>query len=214
MKTASCLVAALLASLPLAAVGQETEVPPQGTEVGQPGPAAPVTPLVRLEKSGSYFGVSLGTGKGTLYSGNSSIGINDLIGSSGQSPTTLALQLRGGWGNGDLLLGTQLNMTRTWVEDGGTSFGLQFIAVDLVATWWSQDAGVYARLGLGPSQVSTFGGNTRSNSVQGVELMAGIGLSSGGLGVGIDFTRQTYRASEAGFDSVDYVLAMLSLDTY
>jgi hypothetical protein len=224
MRYASILAASLIASLPIAAVGQVAEgPPPPDTVVAQPAEAAPTAPnaptvpavpVEKVEKSASYFGMSLGTGQGTLYSGNSSVELNDLFAASGKSPTTVAIQLRGGWGTGDYLLGTQLNVTRTSASSGGASYGLQFVSVDLVATWWSQEMGISAKVGIGPSQVSSFGGNTRSNAVQGVELMAGMGLSSGGLGVGIDVTRQTYRASEAGFDSVTYVLAMLTLDMY
>jgi hypothetical protein len=218
MRTASLLAASIIASFPVAALAQAMEAPPPapGPVVGQPGPEAPgaPAPAAKIEKSGGYFGLSLGTGKGTLHSGSSSVDINDLFGTSGQSPTTFAFQLRGGWGSGDLLLGTQLNLTRTWVDSGGVSYGLQFFAIDAVATWWSQELGIYARVGLGPSQVSAFGGGSTTRTVQGVELMAGMGLTMGGFGVGIDATRQNYKASEAGFDSVTYVLASVSLDVY
>jgi len=50
--------------------------------------------------------------------------------------------------------------------------------------------------------------------VSGVELMFGVGATMGGMGVGIDFIRQAYDPAEAGFDSVTYMLAMLSLDMY
>jgi hypothetical protein len=220
MRAASLLAASLVALLPAAALGQ-VEVPPPvpGPVVGQPAPGAPVAPVTgapapKVEKSGGYFGLSLGTGKGTLHSGNASMDVDDLFGGSGQTPTTFALQLRGGFGSGDLLLGTQLNLTRTWIESGGKSVGLQFFAIDAVATWWSQEMGIYTRIGIGPSQVTVFGGNSSSDPVQGVEFMVGMGFTMGGLGVGIDATRQNYKASEAGFDSVNYVLAMLSLDMY
>lgn len=222
MRTASLLAASFLASFPALAVGQAMEAPPApATVVGQPAPAAPASgapaaPALapKAEKAGGYFGFSLGTGKGTLHSGNASMDVDDLFGGSGQTPTTFALQLRGGWGTGDVLFGTQLNLTRTWVESGGKSYGLQFFAVDAVATWWSQEMGIYTRIGIGPSQVTAFGGSSSSDAVSGVEFMAGMGFTMGGLGVGIDATRQTYKASEAGFDSVNYVLAMLSLDMY
>jgi hypothetical protein len=218
MRTTSLLVASLISSFPVAALGQGVEAPPApGTVAGQPGqgaPVAPAAPVAKLEKSGGYYGFSLGTGKGTLRSGNSTMDLDDLFGASGQSPTTLAMQLRAGWGNGDLLLGAQMNLTRTWVEANGVSYGLQFFSVDAVATWWSQEMGIYTRIGVGPSQVSAFGGGSTSTSVQGVELMAGLGATMGSLGVGLDVTRQSYKASEAGFDSVTYVLVTLSLDVY
>jgi hypothetical protein len=215
MKIASLVAASLIATFPVAALGQATDgSPAPGTEVERPGPGAPAVPTVKIEKSGGYFGFSLGTGKGTLTSGSSSVSLNDLLGASGQSPTTLALQLRGGWGTGDFLFGTQMNLTRSWVDSGSTTFGLQFLAVDAVVTWWSQDSGFYTRLGLGPSQVSAFGGGSASTAAQGVELMAGLGVTMGSLGVGIDVSRQSYKASEAGFDSVTFVLASLSLDFY
>ena len=107
-----------------------------------------------------------------------------------------------------------MNLTRTWVDVAGTSSGLQFFAVDAVATWWSQDMGLYTRIGIGPSQVSAFGGGSTSDAVQGVELLMGVGLTSGGFGVGFDITKQSYDAAEAGFDSVTYALVTLSLDMY
>lgn len=215
MKIASLVAASLIATFPVAALGQATDgSPAPNTEVERPGTGAPAVPTVKIEKGGGYFGFSLGTGKGTLTSGSSSVSLNDLLGASGQSPTTLALQLRGGWGTGDFLFGTQMNLTRTWVDSGSTTFGLQFLAVDSVVTWWSQDSGLYTRLGLGPSQVSAFGGSSVTRAVQGVELLAGLGVTMGSLGVGIDVSRQSYKASEAGFDSVTFVLASLSLDFY
>jgi hypothetical protein len=217
MRIAPSIAAGFLVALPLLAVGQEgapADAGPAATPQAQGAPSTPVEPAGRAGKSGGYFGVSLGTGKGTLQQGSSSVSVNDLFAASGRSPQTLALQLRGGWGSGDLLLGSQMNLTRTWVDAGGTSYGLQFASVDLVATWWSQSDGLYARVGLGPSEVSAFGGNSRTSTSQGVELMAGLGVTLGSLGVGLDLTRQTYKASETGFDSVTYVLASLSLDVY
>lgn len=218
MRTASLLAASLIASLPLAALAQGIDAPPiPGTVVGPSAsgaPAAPAAAGVKPEKNAPYFGFSFGTGKGTLNLGSSSVDIDTILGVTGLTPTTLTMQLRGGWGTGDFLFGTQLNLTRTWVDVSGTSVGLQFFSVDAVATWWSQEMGLYTRLGIGPSQFSVYGGSSSSTSVSGVELLAGFGVTMGGLGVGMDFTRQAYNASEAGFDSVDYVLVTLSLDMY
>lgn len=217
MRLAPSVAAWFLAALPLLALGQEGAPPDAGPAAAPPveaAPAVPVEPAGTVAKSGGYFGVSIGTGKGTLRAGNSSVSVNDLFSGSGESPQTFALQLRGGWGSGDLLLGTQMNLTRTWVDSGGTSYGLQFVAVDLVATWWSQSDGLYVRVGLGPSEVTFFGGNARSSAAQGVEVMAGLGVTLGNVGVGFDLWRQTYEASQAGFDSASYVLVSLSLDVY
>jgi hypothetical protein len=182
-----------------------------------PAPAAaPAVPAVEkpAERSGSYFGVSFGTGKGTVYSGSSSADIDDAFSLTGQAPTTLNLQLRFGWGTGDLLFGTQMNLTRTWVDVGGVSSGVQFFAFDLVTTWWSETAGLYTRLGVGPAQFNTFAGDSTSRTYNGMELMLGGGFTMGGMGVGLDFFRQVYDANETGFDAVSYLLATISLDMY
>ena len=210
MRTAALLAVSLVVALPNLVAGQEGPPAP----VAAPGQEAPAVPAAKVTKSGGYFGFSFGTGKGTLNAGGSSIEVDSLFGGSGQRPTTFALQLRGGFGNGDLLFGTQMNLTRTWVDIDGTSYGLQFLSLDLVATLWSQDMGMYARIGVGPSQVSGFGGDSTGEAVQGVELMVGVGLTTGGLGVGFDITKQAYDVREAGFDSVTYVLASLSFDMY
>ena len=219
MRSTSLLLATLLASIPAAASAQAGDLPPAADPAAAgPGPAAPpsaaVTPPQKPGKSGGYVGFSFGTGKGTLYGGGSSLDVDEFLGYSGESPTTLNLQLRTGWGTGDFLFGTQLNLTRSWVDIGGTSYGLQFFAIDLVTTWWSQEAGIYTRVGLGPAQFSTFAGDQSSRTYSGVELMLGAGLTMGGMGVGIDFFRQAYDANETGFDSVSYMLATLSLDMY
>jgi hypothetical protein len=165
-------------------------------------------------KSAPYFGFSFGTGKGTMYSGGQSADIDDMFAGAGSSPTTMNLQLRSGWGTGDLLFGVQFNWTRTWVDVGGTSTGLDFRAFDLVATWWDQQMGLYARVGVGPSAFSAYVGDSTSDSVSGVELMLGFGATMGGMGVGFDMFRQSYDQAEAGFDSVSYLLVTLSLDMY
>jgi hypothetical protein len=217
MRTASLLAASLIASLPLAAIAQGIDSPPiPGTVVGQsePGaPAAPGVPAAKVEKNAPYFGFSFGTGQGTITSGSTSWNFNDYT-YFGKAPTTLAMQLRGGWGTGDFLFGAQMNLNRTWVDVNGSSIGMQFFAVDAVATWWSQEMGIYTRVGIGPSQFNAYAGSSTGKTYSGVELMAGFGVTMGGLGVGIDFTRQAYTASETGFDSVSYMLAMLSLDMY
>jgi hypothetical protein len=220
LRTAALVAASLIAALPNVVTAQEDPPAPVAAPVlvapaaEAPAAPAPAAPAARPQKSGGYFGFSFGTGKGTLNAGGSSIEVDSLFGGSGEKPTTFALQLRGGFGNGDLLFGAQMNMTRTWVDVGGTSYGLQFLAVDAVATWWSQDMGMYMRLGVGPSQVSGFGGNSTGDTVQGMEMMVGVGLTMGGLGVGFDVTKQAYDVKEAGFDSVTYVLASFSFDMY
>ena len=71
MRTVSLLAASLIASFPLAAVGQVMDGPPTpGTVLAPPGavapPSGPIAPVAKIEKSGSYFGFSFGTGRGTL----------------------------------------------------------------------------------------------------------------------------------------------------
>jgi hypothetical protein len=243
MRLASLLVASLLASVPSAVLAQGMDVPgaaaapaaspesaqpaapapsPEGAAVVAPPPSTEGAPAVappdaaaaKPVKSAPYFGFSFGTGKGTLYSGGSSVDINDALGGSGSSPTTMNMQLRSGWGTGDLLFGMQLNWTRTWIDVNGTSAGLDFKAFDVVGTWWDQNAGLYARVGIGPSSFTTYVGDSTSDSVSGVELMVGFGFTMGSMGVGMDMFRQSYDAKEAGFDSVTYVIASLSLDMY
>jgi hypothetical protein len=133
--------------------------------------------------------------------------VNDLV--PGTSPTTLALMLRFGWGSGDLLFGLQANLVRSQWDAGGVSSAMQLYGVDLVATWRTQ-GGVYLRLGAGPAQL-TFEGGGSSESFDGTEAMLGVGLSSGGFGVGLDYVRQTY-SDGAPLDGAGYLLATLSLD--
>ncbi len=225
MRITSLIVASIFVSVPAGASAQGADVPvaplPPPSSTLPPTsltPTAPTTAGPAIErpaaKNGAYMGFSFGTGKGTLYSGSSSLDIDEFLGYSGQPPTTLNMQLRFGWGTGDLLFGTQMNLTRSWVDIGGSSYGLQFFALDLVTTWWSQEAGVYTRLGVGPAQFNTFAGDSSGRTYNGMELMLGGGFTMGGMGVGIDFFRQVYDANETGFDAVSYVLATLSLDLY
>lgn len=218
MKAASLLFASLLAAVPAAATAQGMDVPTGASAAPSPtadgaAPAADA-PAVKPPKSGPYFGFSFGTGKGTMYSGGSSMDIDEMLGASGETPTTLHMQLRSGWGTGDFLFGAQLNFTRSFIEVNGVSAGLDFMAVDMVATWWDQEMGLYSRVGIGPSVFSAYAGDTTSDSYSGVELMFGIGATIGGAGVGIDMFRQAYDANETGFDSVTYMMVTLSLDMY
>lgn len=213
MKPSPLVLISLLAIFPAAAQAQGMDVPtganvpPSDAVVGgEPAAAKPV-------KNGPYFGFSFGTGTGNMTAGGTTDSFTD-ISINGEAPTTLALQLRSGWGTGDYLFGMQLNMMRTWWDISGVSSGMEFMGFDVVATWWDQDAGLYARVGIGPSQFSWFADDYSTESVSGVEMMFGVGATMGGMGVGIDFIRQAYEETEAGFSSVTYMLAMLSLDMY
>lgn len=230
MRSATFLAAALvLTTLPAVAAAQETQegapapapqyapppasIPPPTAAVEGTTAASPAAPP-KKEKSGGYFGLSIGTGKGTMKSGGASVDINDVLATSGGSPSTLHMQLRGGFGTGDLLFGAQLNWTRSWVEVGGVSGGLDFMAVDLTATYWSQEMGLYTRIGFGPASYSWYVGDATSSSVSGFELMVGVGATMGGVGVGIDLFRQSYDAAKTGFDEVTYVLVTIGFDVY
>ncbi len=92
--------------------------------------------------------------------------------------------------------------------------GAAAAAVDLTATYWSQEMGLYTRIGVGPASYSWYVGDSTSSSVSGFELMVGIGATMSGVGVGIDLFRQSYDAAKAGFDSVTYVLVTLGFDAY
>jgi hypothetical protein len=215
---AASLLSSLLASVPAAARAQGMDAPPgavPGPIEGAPGtPGAAALPEVKKEKNGPYVGFSFGTGTGTIYSGSSSLSIDEALGYSGQSPTNMALMFRFGWGSGDFLFGGQFNWIRSWVDVSGVSAGLDFRGFDLTATLWSQEMGLYTRVGVGPASFNSFVDSNTSKSYSGVELMLGVGATLGGLGVGVDLIRQNYTASETGFDYVQYALVTLSLDLY
>jgi hypothetical protein len=88
---------------------------------------------------------------------------------------------------------------------------MQLTGVDLVMTWMPQDVGVFMRGGVGPANLSLDGGGWVSKSYGGAEFMLGLGLSSGGFGVAIDYVRQVYDKG-APVDGAGYFLATLSLD--
>jgi len=224
MRPASLLLASLLASLPMAAGAQPMDAPTSGgggIVGGAPSQPSAEAPAVKPEKNAPYFGFSFGTGTGTVYAGSSSLDIDEalttasgILGASGQSPTTMAMMLRFGWGTGDFLFGTQFNWIRSFVDINGTSAGYDFRGFDLVATLWSQEMGLYTRVGVGPAQYRVYAGSSESDPISGVELMLGVGATMGGMGVGLDMIRQNYDANETGFDYVNYVVVSLSLDLY
>lgn len=219
--------------LPPAAVAAPAPAPeamPPPAAPGQAGPTIPGAPAapgpatataMKPLKNGGYVGFSVITGKGTVYLNGQSASIDealqlvsDITGASGQSPTTLGLMLRLGWGSGDFLFGTQFNWIRSFISINGTEAGYDFRGFDLTATWWSQETGIYARVGVGPAQYRVYAGSSESDPAGGVELMAGFGVTMGALGVGMDLIRQSYDANETGFDAVQYVTVSLSLDLY
>ena len=221
MRLTAPLLASLLASAPLAASAQGMDVPgggqtmPPTTGAGDPVGAAPgEAGAAKPPKQGPYFGMSLGTGKGTLYNGSSSWDIDDTNIYLGQPVTTLNLQFRAGFGAGDFLFGGQLNWTRSFADVNGVAVGMDFMAMDLVGTWWSQEMGLYLRAGVGPAFYNWYVDSNTSDTFSGVEVMLGMGATMGNLGVGIDLFRQSYDANETGFDSVQYLLATLTLDMY
>lgn len=210
--------AALAAFAPLASNAQDASpaapaaAPP--AVVGAPPAAAPpavppAAPPAKAARSGPYVGFSFGTGRGDVYAAGTTTAVNDLI--PGESPTTYALMLRVGWASGDLLYGMQLNLVRSQWDIGGSTAAMQLTGVDLVLTWMPQDLGIFLRAGVGPASLSFDGGGATSDSFGGAEVLLGIGLSSGGLGVAIDYVRQSYDDG-APFDGAGYVLATLSLD--
>lgn len=217
MKTAALLVASLLTTLPAVSFAQGMDMP--GTESAPSAGAAPVAgpdgaPVARPPKSGPYFGASVGTGTGRVTVQGETYSISDWS-YYGESPTTLALMLRGGWGTGPFLFGMQLNWIRTSWDYNGSSFGLDFMGFDAVATWWDQEMGLYARAGIGPASASAFDGPNTTESVDGIELMLGIGFTMGGLGVGIDLINQNYGDEATGIPAtVTYTLAMINFDFY
>jgi hypothetical protein len=216
MRTALLLALALAVASPSAALAQldpEGAPPPQPpSTVAAPrapdpapvpqaaGPAAP--------QSGPYVGFSFGTGRGDVFAGGTTTAVSDLV--PGASPTTLALMLRAGWASGALLFGVQANIVRSQWDAGGVSSAMQLTGVDVVATWRPPDLGLYARVGAGPAQLSFEGGGA-SESYGGAEAFFGIGFMTGGLGVGIDYIRQSYDEG-APIDGAGYLLATLSLD--
>lgn len=173
-----------------------------------PDPAAPqVAPPA--PRSGPYAGFSFGTGRGDVFSGSTTTAVSDFV--PGASPTTLALMLRAGWASGALLFGMQANLVRSSWDAGGASTAMQLAGVDVVATWAPPDLGLYARVGAGPAQLSFEASGASSDSYGGAEVMFGIGATMGGLGVGIDYIRQSYDEG-APIDGAAYLLATLSLD--
>jgi hypothetical protein len=176
--------------------------------VATPAPPVPPAPAAP-PRSNFYGGFSFGTGQGSVTTNGTTTAVNDLV--PGSSPTTLALMLRGGWVSGDLRYGMQLNLVRSQWSSGGATSAMQLTGFDLVMTWMPRDGGVYLRLGLGPAKLSFEGSGSTSESYGGMEAMLGLGLSSGGFGVGIDYIRQTYD-NGAPIDGAAYFLAVLSLD--
>jgi hypothetical protein len=217
MKTAALLLASLITTLPAVSFAQGMDMP--GTESAPAAGGAPVAgpdgaPAAKPQKSGPYFGFSLGTGKVTMSAGGESLDTDDRLGAVDEMPLTLQMQLRSGWGTGPFLFGMQLNWTMTETSEGGITRGEDMKAWDLVATWWDQEMGLYARAGLGPCFYQATSDLGDSDVFQGMELMLGFGATMGGLGVGIDMMHQTYDEAEAGFDSMTQLLATLSLDFY
>jgi hypothetical protein len=220
MTLRSILVASLVAALPAAGFAQPMDAPPGGSmpspETGGVvgGGPAPVAAEAPKQKEGPYFGFSFGTGNGSIGVGGTAYDLDEQMGYAGESPTTMAMMLRFGFGSGDFLFGAQFNWIRTFIDVSGTEVGMDFRGFDLVGTLWSQEMGLYTRVGIGPAQVRGYVGSSESDPVSGVELMLGLGATMGGLGVGIDLIRQNYDVAEAGFDYVQYMLVTLSLDLY
>jgi hypothetical protein len=169
-----------------------------------PAPAAPPA-----KGDGAYLGFSFGTGRGDVFAGGTTTKVDDLV--PGVSPTTLALMLRGGWASGSLLFGVQLNLVRSQWDVSGVSSAMQLAAFDVVTTLRDHDLGLYVRAGIGPAQLTFEADGTSSQSWNGTEGMLGLGFSSSGFGVGIDYVRQSYEKG-APINGAGYYLATLSLD--
>ena len=189
MRAAPLLLAAALAALPSTAPAQEA-------------PAAPFQ-----SQDGEYFGLAFGTGIGQVMVGSTTTDVRDLV--PGASPTTLALIGRYGHRTGDQLLGIQLGLVSTQWSGGGATASMNLLSLDFTYTAVVLDD-VYLRLGAGPASLTFEGNGASSKSYGGAEMTAGIGISSGGFGVGIDFLVQRY-GGDAPIDGASYVLATLTL---
>ena len=217
--------AALLAAILLAAAAprvtpaqSDAEAAPPEVAVAAPAEAGPVAPPgppavapagAEAKRSGAYLGFSFGTGRGDVFAGGTTTSIDDLV--PGVSPTTLALMLRFGWASGNLLFGFQMNLVRSQWEVSGATSAMQIAGLDVVTTLRDSQLGLYARVGVGPAQLTFDANGTSSQTWNGTEAMLGVGLSHGGFGVGIDYVRQSYDSS-APIDGAGYLLATLSLD--
>ena len=227
MRTALLLALALAAApdVALAQLAPEASPPPQagppmaapetapaaGAPVAAPeaGAVPPGAVPPPAPRNGPYVGFSFGTGRGDVTLGGETVAVGDLV--PGASPTTLALMLRCGWASGPFLFGLQANVIRSSWSAGGSTATMQLTGVDVVATWAPPELGMYARLGVGPAQLSFDGGGAASDSYGGAEAMLGVGMTMGGLGVGIDYIVHTYDEG-APFDGASYLLATISLD--
>lgn len=201
--------------------------PPPQAAPAVPAPVRPYAAPPEYRPPGKvrdrwYIGFGLGGGGGSAVQSGVKRTFEDL--NQGRQPSTAFVNFKvGATLTPRLLLGLDISGIGAVADEGGEKTGVSIANVDVVATFFPREKGLFLRGGLGRSGLSKtreVGGLTlEDSSVDGFNVTGGIGwafwlLQSFNLTVNLDLSRQWYASNAAGFESSSFGALWLGFDWY
>lgn len=205
------ILAALLVTLPLAALAQYEPVPPP-----------PDDSAYGSRRSPWYIGFGLGGGSGNVSHAFGDYTFDEWHGSS-TSPTNVFLNFKiGATLSPTLLLGFDVTAIRSVVDDPAYTSALQINNYDAVVTWFPQGEGFFVRGGAGLTRfVLEYedGYGVFDDTVSGFNALVGGGYAfwfgqAANLTINADYSVQSYGSNDYDLESSNFFALWVGFDWY
>lgn len=215
------------AAVPSPAPAPPAHPPPPQATPALPVPARPYAAPPGYRPPGKirdrwYIGFGIGGGGGSVSGQGETFDFEDL--NLGRDPSTLFFNFKvGATLTPRLLLGLDIGAIASVADEGGVSSGVSIANVDVVATFFPMERGLFLRGGLGRSGLTITaegpGIGTLETSVDGFNVLGGIGWAfwlgrSFNLTVNLDLSRQWYGASTNLPEDSSFGALWLGFDWY
>lgn len=211
------ILAALLVTLPLAALAQYEPVPPPEDDSAYGSRRNPW-----------YIGFGLGTGGGNVSIWGESYTLdemNEAMWLGSVDPTDVSFNFKiGATLSEQLLVGLDVMAMMSMVAEGNASTSWSIVNYDAVATWFPQGEGFFLRGGAGISklQVSIDDpdyGVSDSETWSGVNALVGVGYAlwlgqAFNLTLNADYSIQSYGSSDTDPESSNFFALWVGFDWY
>jgi hypothetical protein len=205
------ILAALLVTLPLAALAQY-----------EPAPPPPDDSAYGSRRSPWYIGFGIGGGNGNVSYTGGDYTFDEWHGGT-NSPTNVFINFKiGATLAPGLLLGFDGSAVRSQLDEGGFVTALQINNYDAMLTWFPQEEGFFVRGGAGITRfVMEFddGLSSFDDSVSGYNVLVGGGYAfwlgqAFNLTVNADYSIQTYGSNDYDLESSNFFALWVGFDWY
>jgi hypothetical protein len=206
--------AAVMLALPLLAAAQ---VEPSSASAPSPV-VAPCPPLPSPPSRGTWYaGGGLGSGSGQAHDFSGTLSLRRWV---DQDPLTLFAQVEGGITlTPHLLLGGELSLLRINSNTGGLAKAVVISNLDVMATWFPLERGVFLRGGGGFSSFTRQWTGLPSGRYNGANLTVGGGYAfwlgrSFNLVLHVDFSKQRYATNAISLSDSSYTAFWVGTSWY